>query len=149
MHARIGWLVVLALPWLAAVDSCADLGETKGTTDSGGISLGDDDDTTLPGDDDDDDDNNGDDDDDDDDDNAGGGCESLFTTADERLDPSQIQCIEGTFEERGYDFDANACDNLEDALSVGFGPFDLLWVDCQSAEGFGDADCDAVYASCL
>lgn len=128
-------LVLVLAPGLAAVDSCVEV-DPKGTasdtaapTEPDTTPDGDDDDVTSPPD--------------------GEGCAGLRDLADGRLDSGVVQCIEATFEERGYAFDASSCDDLEGALAIGIGPISSLWRDCQGDEGFGDADCDEVIASCF
>lgn len=126
------------LPWLAAPGGCGDVSGLPNVDpdDTAGIDLG-------LGDDDDDDNSDG------DTVEVGDGCAGLRSYADHKLDGKVVGCIEGGFEQRGFPFDAKPCDDLEGALSLGFGAFDSLWLDCQEREGFGDADCDSVIGKCL
>jgi hypothetical protein len=79
---------------------------------------------------------------------AKSGCSALFDTAGGALDTDVIQCIESTFEENGYPFDAQPCNDLEGAWYLGSGTASL-WSSCQKDEGFGDSDCDQVLQGCF
>jgi outer membrane protein OmpA-like peptidoglycan-associated protein len=63
---------------------------------------------------------------------------------------SVIGCLEGAFEELGYELDTDSCDELEDAMVLGFGNSGgSLCLACAREQGFTDADCAAVAARCF
>ncbi|RMH42677.1 MAG: hypothetical protein D6689_07480, partial [Deltaproteobacteria bacterium] len=80
---------------------------------------------------------------------AAGTCNDLYARAAGALGGGAIGCIESTFEERGYDFDSDSCNGLENAWALGSGDFATLWPGCRAEQGFDDAACAAVLAGCF
>ena len=82
---------------------------------------------------------------------AGGAtCASLCAATAGSHSFGTIGCIEGAFEELGFDLDTDSCDELEDAMAVGFGNSGgSLCLACQKEQGFGDTHCAAVAAQCF
>jgi len=80
---------------------------------------------------------------------AASGCAKLFAAASAKLDMAKMSCIESSMEEKEFEFDSDACDDLEDAWALGVGDFAGLWKKCQADEKFDDATCDAVVAKCF
>lgn len=81
--------------------------------------------------------------------NTAGSCKTLFTKATGKFSQDKISCIEDGFEKRDHDFDADACNKLENAWAVGSGDTNAMWSACQAAEKFDDDDCSAVLTKCF
>lgn len=81
---------------------------------------------------------------------GGGSCQRLCELTAGARDVETVACFESTVEERGFDFDDDACDDLEDAIALGSGSeAGRLCRVCSQAEGFGEADCGAVVQACF
>jgi len=79
-----------------------------------------------------------------------GNCATLCKATAGKHSWGTIGCLEGTFEELGYDLDEDSCDELEDAMATGYGNRDgSLCLACQREEGFSDRDCATVAAKCF
>lgn len=73
-------------------------------------------------------------------------CDALAT----RASIATIGCMEGSFEELGFEMDSDPCDDLEDAMAMGGGSrATSLCLACQRAEGFDDKACSVVMKACL
>lgn len=81
---------------------------------------------------------------------AGGACELMCQSTTGRKSLATIECIEETLEEMEFDFDADACDEFEDAMASGSGNYGGQQCRaCRKAEGYGDAHCLKVVQACL
>ncbi|MBI2396846.1 MAG: OmpA family protein [Xanthomonadales bacterium] len=81
---------------------------------------------------------------------AGGACELMCQASSGRQSMATIACIEETLEEMEFDFDADACDEFEDAMATGSGNYGGQQCrSCRKAEGYGDAHCLRVIKACF
>lgn len=81
---------------------------------------------------------------------VGAACARMCAATAGRHEVATVGCIEATLEEFEYDFDADACDELEDAMVLGRGnEGGHLCYTCQRAEGFGERECAAVEKQCF
>ena len=78
-----------------------------------------------------------------------GTCSELCEALAGQMSFDAIACIEGAFEELGFDFDADACDDLEEVMAMGAGGATGLCLACVREEGLSDAQCGVVLSSCL
>ncbi len=79
-----------------------------------------------------------------------GSCAQLCELTAGRHSPSTIACMEGTFEELGYDMDEGSCNQLEDTMFLGMGNEQgKMCKACMKESHVSDAQCRKVIATCF
>ena len=79
----------------------------------------------------------------------GDSCTRLCAVVGGRHGAGVIGCMEGTLEELGFEMDAAACDELEDAMFLGSSHAGRLCTTCRTAEGWTETACSEVLAHCF
>jgi len=79
-----------------------------------------------------------------------GSCASLCEATAGRHPMGTIGCVEGAFEELGYEMDSDSCDDLEDAMALGMGNAGGSLCDrCGREQGWTERDCASVQTRCF